>query len=580
MYRRKTDYAELTSRLNYQFNDQNVLLQALTRPSALNEGMQAATIASFQRLEFIGDKVLNLIVSDILLEQYPTWQEGRLTQEAAKFVNNKGPLAKVASDLGLNHYLIMGRGEEFSNRARTNEKVLSDAVEALLGAMWLDSGHDYQLLRKFIEVHWKPLGLGKSTSAFKRFAIVEDNKIAQPYRARFKTEQELHYIFVELDDEAEIFEAFQQWLAEQDAASSLVMAAGYLYARHDTERPEYLKLLLEKVLLSQQDLDQLLVESFNFYEPGYDVDYKGAYEQLASIELLLQYGADPNACIYKKNQALLLTAIEYECCIESIELLLKYGADVDWTPSQTIPKSKGNISTLFKLEQDRNTALHKVSKISYFTHTHREIVELLVKYGAKQDLANQAGQTPLHLVCGSLFPSQNELYLFHSSEYDPMPKAWVIVDFIANSANVNRQDKQGNTPLHLLLKKWFSLSKPIVLDYIIEDSVGEKGALISSSTIFLMIFKKMLLAKSDLMIKNHAGESVINLVNQINLSRQELVPLAKDSELFSQPLTLDKLNYSLFELIPELGKNLESASELFSGLNANISTSAIFQNRN
>jgi ribonuclease III len=122
MFRNKKDEEKLSILLNYQFQNQTLLLQALTRPSALNEGQQVHAIGNFQRLEFIGDKILNLVISDILMERYSSWSEGKLTQEVAKFVNNQGPLAFVARQLKLGEFLIMVLGRKFITMSEKTTK--------------------------------------------------------------------------------------------------------------------------------------------------------------------------------------------------------------------------------------------------------------------------------------------------------------------------------------------------------------------------------------------------------------------------------------------------------------------------
>ncbi|CAM4430056.1 MAG: Ribonuclease 3 [Legionellaceae bacterium] len=72
----------------YQFKDEKLLLQALTRRSASNEGLQKFYIGDFQHLEFIGGRVHNLVASDILFELHPNWNEGKLTTELNKITNN------------------------------------------------------------------------------------------------------------------------------------------------------------------------------------------------------------------------------------------------------------------------------------------------------------------------------------------------------------------------------------------------------------------------------------------------------------------------------------------------------------
>lgn len=156
MYRNKKHRKQIAEILDYTFKDEQLLLRALTRRSGLNEGRQQPQIGDYQRLEFIGDKVLNLVVSEILMENHPDWNEGQLTKKVSEYVNNKGPLATMAKKLGWGEYLIVGAGEE---HMRSNTKVLSDAFEALIGALWLDADKDYKFIRKFLLTQLKALGL-------------------------------------------------------------------------------------------------------------------------------------------------------------------------------------------------------------------------------------------------------------------------------------------------------------------------------------------------------------------------------------------------------------------------------------
>lgn len=177
MYRNKGDRKKLTQILGYSFENESLLLQALTRTSALNEGYQVKDIGDFQRLEFIGDKVLNLIISDIIFDNYPDWKEGQLTSEVSNFTRNDGPLAAIARNLQLGDFLIMGIGEERNNRARENTKVLSDALEALIGAIWIDSENDYKFLRKFITQQFKVLNLLDFNKEYEEYTIKYASKV-------------------------------------------------------------------------------------------------------------------------------------------------------------------------------------------------------------------------------------------------------------------------------------------------------------------------------------------------------------------------------------------------------------------
>jgi dsRNA-specific ribonuclease len=158
VYRNKKDKDEIRQIIGYTFKDEHLLLQALTRRSALNEGLQKSSIGDFQRLEFIGDRVLDMVISDILFDNYPDWNEGQLTQELSRLINNNGPLYAVAKHLKLGKFLILGSGEEQIN-VRSNVKALSDALEALVGAIWIDSNHDYKFMKRFIRKQFSILRL-------------------------------------------------------------------------------------------------------------------------------------------------------------------------------------------------------------------------------------------------------------------------------------------------------------------------------------------------------------------------------------------------------------------------------------
>jgi ribonuclease-3 len=135
---------ELQQRLNYTFRDPDLLRLALTHPSVAHEA--GAGIQTNQRLEFLGDAVLQLVLTRDLYEKFPVFDEGPLTKARAKLVNRRA-LAERARDLDLGRHLIVSRGEEISGgRARTSS--LADACEALVGAIFLDGG--FEAAREFI----------------------------------------------------------------------------------------------------------------------------------------------------------------------------------------------------------------------------------------------------------------------------------------------------------------------------------------------------------------------------------------------------------------------------------------------
>ena len=137
-------FAELQTRLGHHFRDEALLRLALTHPSIAHEA-NAAT-AHNQRLEFLGDSVLGLVLSRELFEKFPAADEGALTKSRAKLVN-AGSLALHARTLGLGAHLILSRGEE-NTGGRDRASALADAFESLLGAIFLDGG--FEAAREFV----------------------------------------------------------------------------------------------------------------------------------------------------------------------------------------------------------------------------------------------------------------------------------------------------------------------------------------------------------------------------------------------------------------------------------------------
>ncbi|HEY5915700.1 MAG TPA: ribonuclease III [Verrucomicrobiae bacterium] len=133
-----TDYAALQDQLGYHFSNPDLLRLALTHPSVAHE--QGLPIQTNQRLEFLGDAVLQLALTQELYAKFPSFGEGPLTKARAKLVNRRS-LAERARQLGLGQYLILSRGEEQSG-GRDRLSALADTFEALLGAIFLDNGFE------------------------------------------------------------------------------------------------------------------------------------------------------------------------------------------------------------------------------------------------------------------------------------------------------------------------------------------------------------------------------------------------------------------------------------------------------
>ncbi len=134
----------LEERIPYQFREPQLLIEALTHPSVRHEKQRAHF--DNQRLEYLGDAVLQLVITEHLFRLFTDAGEGRLTTQRARLVS-RGSLQAHARRLDLGRHLLLGRGEEASG-GRERASTLADAFEALLGAIFLDS--DLETARRFI----------------------------------------------------------------------------------------------------------------------------------------------------------------------------------------------------------------------------------------------------------------------------------------------------------------------------------------------------------------------------------------------------------------------------------------------
>ncbi len=134
----------LEVRIGYKFRNSLLLAEALTHPSISLERKNFPF--DNQRLEFLGDSVLQLVVTEHLYILFPDFSEGRLTKLRARIVSRTG-LKSHATTIGLGNYLMMGRGEEASG-GRNRPSTLADAFESLVGAIYLDGG--FEKARDFI----------------------------------------------------------------------------------------------------------------------------------------------------------------------------------------------------------------------------------------------------------------------------------------------------------------------------------------------------------------------------------------------------------------------------------------------
>lgn len=142
------DYAALETVIGFPFTEQEHLLSAITHRSYLNENRDA-THSHNERLEFLGDAVLELVITDFLYHKYPEKPEGELTAVRAALVNTVS-LADASTKLGINDYLLMSKGEA-KDTGRARQYILANAFEALIGALYVDQGYD--IAKQFIANH-------------------------------------------------------------------------------------------------------------------------------------------------------------------------------------------------------------------------------------------------------------------------------------------------------------------------------------------------------------------------------------------------------------------------------------------
>ncbi len=186
--------AELESKLSLKFNNQDLLLQALTHRSYLNEN-PSFRVGQNERLEFLGDAVLELAVTEDLYARFPNRPEGELTSFRAALVNSR-MLSDVSVDLGLNDFLLLSRGEA-KDTGRARQFILANAFESLVGAIYLDQG--YGVAKDFIQ-----------RALMQRLDEVLEKKLYQDPKSLFQEEAQ------ERTGITPSYEVIQEWGPDHD----------------------------------------------------------------------------------------------------------------------------------------------------------------------------------------------------------------------------------------------------------------------------------------------------------------------------------------------------------------------------
>ena len=130
---------QLEKLLEHNFDDRSLAVRALTHPSYLHEAC-GSEAGDYQRLEFLGDAVLGMLLAELLCRVYPAWNEGPLSQLRARLAG-QDVLAERARSLEIGSFMLLGRGEEQTG-GREKDSILADVLESLLAAVYLDAGLD------------------------------------------------------------------------------------------------------------------------------------------------------------------------------------------------------------------------------------------------------------------------------------------------------------------------------------------------------------------------------------------------------------------------------------------------------
>ncbi len=144
----KINFESLAEHINVTFSDIALLRTACTHRSYINEN-RGSGLEHNERLEFLGDAVLELVVTSFLFRKYPKTQEGELTAFRSAIVNTVS-LSKVGEKIGLNDYILLSKGEA-KDKGRARSIILANAVEAIIGSIYMDSG--YNPSANFISEH-------------------------------------------------------------------------------------------------------------------------------------------------------------------------------------------------------------------------------------------------------------------------------------------------------------------------------------------------------------------------------------------------------------------------------------------
>lgn len=221
------NFSDFEKNIGVAFNNKNLLKEALTHRSYLNEHPDWPVFHN-ERLEYLGDAVLELVTTEYLFHRYPNHQEGELTSLRAALVNYQ-MMGKVAREISLEKFLFLSRGEA-KDEGKAREVILANAIESLIGALYLDAGYEATktFIERFVISHLQEVvdqKLYRDPKSLFQEIIQEKKKVTPTYKVIRETgpdHQKQFLVGVFLNDESV---AQGQGTSKQEAESNAAKAA-------------------------------------------------------------------------------------------------------------------------------------------------------------------------------------------------------------------------------------------------------------------------------------------------------------------------------------------------------------------
>jgi dsRNA-specific ribonuclease len=404
------DYELLCSLLDYRFKNENLLQQAITRKSGYLEGKQEKHIGHNERLEFLGDSVLRAVIDDILIELHRDADEAELSDKRDELVSKHGKLYHFSESINLQSFIILGKGEAFNLQNNGKKKILSDVMEAIIGALFIDSSRNYQRVKRFIIKQWgflpqynrllvkaitkenvsevkNLLDLGVDPETIGETAIYKDGGIkwGKDKIRLFSGEYAGNALQLAILSKRVVREVSLK-SSKPSPGRWAYLKDGYIYMEPlelQSVRPtlEDLFTIIAPIDLGSTSVTQNLILAPE--QPGYDIlqDFFSpeiAAESLEILKLLLAYGADPNKK-YVYRSRISETALHTAAYLGNagvIKLLLENGANVNITDNNgDIPASQARnkqaAELLMPLPVNSRAATASLSTSRASTDSHR-----------------------------------------------------------------------------------------------------------------------------------------------------------------------------------------------------------------